>query len=161
MLDTIESERCGFVGCAPIGLSYLDDVRPHEQAIEFWDGPVTPEVVTPDLRSWARHSAHNAANILHIQQREAITPEAPRTYKVAWAGACVLYRVQTLRECGGFSFWEQLPAAHAGEDVLAQLRVMAREGGCGVLPSGVYHQQLETTIADRRTNAVSLLGADR
>jgi GT2 family glycosyltransferase len=39
MLTAIGEEQCGFVGSAVIGLSYLNDVRPHQQAIELWDGP--------------------------------------------------------------------------------------------------------------------------
>jgi glycosyltransferase involved in cell wall biosynthesis len=37
MLIAIQEESCGFVGCAFSGLSFIDDVRPHEQKIEFWD----------------------------------------------------------------------------------------------------------------------------
>lgn len=156
MQRTMDRERCGFVGCAPIGLSYVEDVRPREQAVEFWDGPVNSEVVTPSLPSWQRHLMHNAANPLHIQRERGITVEHPRTYRVAWVGACVLYDTSALRDCGGFSFWESLPAEHAGEDVLTQMRVMAAYGGCGVLPSGVYHQELPTTVVDRTVNAVHL-----
>jgi hypothetical protein len=72
---------------------------------------------------------------------------------VAWIGGCVLYDVAALRSVGGFDFWEELPAAHAGEDVLAQLRVMARFGGCGLLPSGAYHQELPTTLTERAVDA--------
>jgi hypothetical protein len=60
---------------------------------------------------------------------------------------------------GGFSWWTKLPAEHCGEDVLAQLRVMQRHGGCGVLPSGAYHQQLPTTVEDRRCDAPRVLDA--
>lgn len=58
-------------------------------------------------------------------------------------------------ERGGFDFWEALPTNHCGEDVLAQLRVMAKYGGCGMLPSGAYHLELPTTLLDRRINARS------
>lgn len=153
LLDTLERECCGFVGCAPIGLSYRDDVRPGEQAIEVWEGPVRPEAVAPGTDAWQRHRLHNAANTLHVQEALGARPDAPRTYRVAWVGACVLYDVAALRTCGGFSFWNELPSEHSGEDVLAQLRVMERFGGCGVLPSGVYHQELPTTIEDRRVDA--------
>jgi hypothetical protein len=30
---------------------------------------------------------------------------------------------------------------------------MAKFGGCGLLPSGVYHQELETTIKNREVDA--------
>ena len=39
MLTAIQEERCGFVGSAVIGLSFIDDVRPQEQRIEFWEWP--------------------------------------------------------------------------------------------------------------------------
>jgi hypothetical protein len=34
---------------------------------------------------------------------------------------------------------------------------MDRYGGCGLIPSGVYHQELPTTLADRRVNAPHVL----
>lgn len=153
LLETIRAEGCGFVGSAPIGLSYIDDVRPHEQAIELWPGRVEPETVEPGGTAWARHRLHNAANVWHVARRLGARPEAPLRYRVAWVGGCVLYDVAALRASGGFSFWDRLPPEHAGEDVLAQLRVMARAGGCAILPSGAYHQELPTTIENRTVNA--------
>src|SRR5579863_6272146 len=38
MLDVVRAEGCGFVGCPATGLEYLNDVRPHQQQIELWDG---------------------------------------------------------------------------------------------------------------------------
>ena len=35
--------------------------------------------------------------------------------------------------------------------------VMARYGGCGLIPSGVYHQELPTTVEDRRVDAPRVL----
>ncbi|MBF6599132.1 MAG: glycosyltransferase [Dehalococcoidia bacterium] len=153
MLAAIEDARCGFVGCPVIGLSYADDVREDEQEVEFWDGRVEPEAVRPGSPAWQRHRLHNAANPLHLQRRLGLTPERQRLYRVAWVGGCVLYDVAKLRAAGGFGFWPRLPTLHAGEDVLAQLRVMERYGGCGLLPSGVYHQELPTTIVDRSVDA--------
>lgn len=150
-------ERCGFVGQAVIGLSYLDDERPHEQAIELWDGGVEPEVVRPESPAWARHRLHNAANLYHVQRRLDLPPGEYRPYRVAWIGGCVLYDTDKLRAVGGFGFWRALPDRHCGEDALAQLRVMARYGGCGIVPSRVYHQELPTTIADRRVDAPHVL----
>jgi hypothetical protein len=72
---------------------------------------------------------------------------------VAWVGGCVMYQTACLHSVGGFHFWHDLPPAHCGEDVLAQLRVMARYGGCGLMPSGVYHQELPTTVEDRTCDA--------
>lgn len=156
----LAAEGCGFVGQAVIGLSYVEDVRLHEQAIELWRGRVEPEIVTPDSPAWARHRLHNAANLYHVQQTLAPPKGAYRTYRVAWIGGCVMYDTAKLRACGGFGFWRELPPAHCGEDVLAQLRVMARCGGCGLLPSGVYHQELPTTVPDRRVDAPKVLGLD-
>ena len=158
MHAALAREGCGFVGCAVIGLSFIPDVRPHEQAIEFWDGPVRPEVVQPDTPEWNRYRLHNAANPYHVQQRLGLAPERSRTYHVAWVGGCVMYDTEKLRSVGGFSFWRELPPTHCGEDVLAQWRVMARYGGCGLLPSGVYHQELPTTLPDRTVNAPRVLG---
>jgi GT2 family glycosyltransferase len=157
MLHAIREEQCGFVGCAVIGLSYLQDVRPDEQQIELWEGPVRPERVVPGSPKWRRHRLHNAANLYHVQQRLGASPERQRKYRVAWIGGCVLYDTTALRDCGGFEFWNELPREHCGEDVLAQLRVMARYGGCGLLPSGAYHLELPTTIPDRRTDAPKVL----
>jgi GT2 family glycosyltransferase len=150
-------EGCGFVGSAPIGPSYIDDIRPHQQHIEWWDGPVQPEAVRPGTPQWQRHHLHSAANLYHVQQRLRLTPATQRVYRVAWIGACVMYDAAKLRACGGFDFWRQLPPEHCGEDVLAQLRVMDRFGGCGLIPSGVYHQELPTTVVDRRVNAPHVL----
>ncbi|GIV97748.1 MAG: hypothetical protein KatS3mg057_2405 [Herpetosiphonaceae bacterium] len=157
MFAAIREEGCGFVGCAVIGLSYIDDVRPHEQAIEFWEGPVQPEEVRPGMPQWERYRLHNAANLYHVQQRLRLTPDRPRKYRVAWVGACVLYDVAKLHSIGGYNFWHELPPEHSGEDVLVQIRLMARYGGCGLIPSGVYHQELPTTIADRRVDAPKVL----
>jgi hypothetical protein len=68
-----------------------------------------------------------------------------------------MYDAAALRDAGGFSFWRELPPVHAGEDVLAQLRVMATHGGCGIMPSGAYHQELPTTVPDREVNAPLVL----
>jgi GT2 family glycosyltransferase len=157
LLRVIGEQQCGFVGAPLVGLSHLDDVRPHQQAIELWDGPVQPETIEPDGPEWARHHLHSAANAWHVQEQLGATDERPVVYKVAWVGGCVLYDVAKLRDVGGFDFWTELPAEHCGEDVLAQLRVMERYGGCAVLPSGAYHQQLQTTVEDRAVDAPRVL----
>jgi GT2 family glycosyltransferase len=157
LLRVIVEEGCGFVGAPLIGLSHLDDVRPHQQDIERWVGPVRPETVRPEDPAWARHHLHSAANAWHVQEKLGAIDEHPVVYKVAWVGGCVLYDVAKLRAAGGFSFWSELPTEHCGEDVLAQLRVMQRYGGCGVLPSGAYHQQLPTTVVDRTVDAPKVL----
>ena len=153
LLATIQEHGCGFVGAPPIGLSYRDDVRPQEQHLEAWDGRVRPEVVVPGSPQWQRYRLHNAANPLHVQQSLRLTDGDRLAYKVAWIGGCVLYDRRKLLAAGGFDFGVQLPVEHAGEDALAELRVMALFGGCGILPSGVYHLELPTTVPNRAYDA--------
>lgn len=161
LVDAIGAEGCGFVGSSVIGLSYVDDVRPDEQHVELWDGPVEPEVVLPGTPEWDRVKLHSAANLYHVQQRLGARPDRPLRYKVAWTSACVLYDTAKLRAVGGFSFWRSLPVEHCGEDVLAQLELMKVYGGCGVMPSGAYHQELPTTIPRRDVGAERVLGWGR
>lgn len=157
LVDVLDEEGCGLVGAAMIGLSYLADVRPDQQSVELWDGPVRPERVAPGSAAWERYQLHNAANLRHVEQALGATADHPLRYKIAWAAGCVLYDTAVLRAVGGFEFWRQLPPRHAGEDVLAQLRVMAAAGGCGVMPSGAYHQELPTTVPDRAVDAPQVL----
>ena len=49
----------------------------------------------------------------------------------------MLYDTQKLRACGGFGSWRQLPSERCGEDVLAQISVMACFGDCGAIPSHI------------------------
>ena len=160
ILIAIQEEGCGFVGSAFIGLSFVDDVRPHEQKIEFWDKGVQPETVKSGTPQWERWRLHNAANIYHVQQRLNLSPNNPIKYRVAWVAGCVMYDTAKLRSIGGYSFWQQLPPEHCGEDVLVQLRMMEQYGGCGIIPSGVYHQELPTTIVDRRVAADSAINKE-
>jgi len=162
--STIRSEGCGFVGSALHGLSYLGERRPLQETIEFWDGPVTPEVVHPGTTAWTRHHLHSAANLFHVQS--SLLEEGPdgrlskqetRRYKVAWVGGCVMFDTAMLRAAGGFDFWAALPSQHCGEDVLAQQRVMARFGGCAIFPSGAYHMELPTTVTARAIDAPYVL----
>jgi GT2 family glycosyltransferase len=159
----IDKEGCGFVGSALHGLSYLGQTRPLQEAIEFWDGPVRPETVQPGSTAWSRHHLHSAANLFHVQSRLGLVPgagHATRTYKVAWVGGCVLFDTARLRDAGGYDFWTALPAQHCGEDVLAQQRVMARYGGCAIIPSGAYHMELPTTVTARDVDAPYVLPLD-
>ncbi len=163
MLETLRSEGCGFVGCAATGLDYLDEVRPHQQGIELWDGPVRPETIGPETMRpgttlWDRHLVNNAANPLHLERRLAPDGQVVR-YKVAWVGgANVLYDRAKLLDVGGFSWWSRLPPEHAGEEVVVQFLLLRKYGGCGVLPSGTYHLGLPTNVEDRRRNAIELFG---
>ncbi|MDP4333693.1 glycosyltransferase [Curtobacterium sp. A7_M15] len=158
MLDALRSLGCGFVGSAVQGLSYLQDRRPHETDVfERWQGPVVPEVVRRGTPAFDRWSLHNAANPTHLAAELDVEPGAWVPYHVAWVGACVLYDRAALEAVGGFGFWDRLPAAHAGEDVVAQWRVMERFGGVGILPSGAVHLEAPTTVTDRRVDAPDVL----
>jgi glycosyltransferase involved in cell wall biosynthesis len=158
LMTTIRHEACAFVGSAPIGLSYLDDVRLDQQKIEFWNGPVRPEVVRPGMDAWKRWPLHSAANILHLASSLGLTPHNQKTYKVAWVGGCVLYDAEKLRNVGGFGFWRKIPPDHAGEEIVVQLRLMERYGGCAIIPSGAYHQEVPTTVENRRIDAPKAVG---
>lgn len=157
MLDTIKRRRCGFVGSALHGLSHVGDRRPDHEAITFWDGDVEPETVYQGTPAWERHHLHSAANLFHVQRKLEPDARDTRCYRVAWVGGCVLFDTAKLRQCGGFDFWPDLPSDHGGEDVLAQLKVMARYGGCGIIPSGAYHMELPTTLPVRSVDAPGVL----
>jgi glycosyltransferase involved in cell wall biosynthesis len=157
LYDAIREQQCGFVGSALHGLSFIDDVRPHQQRIEFWESRVLPESVSPARPAWDRHHLHSAANLFHVQRNLGLQGGQTRLYRVAWIGGCVLFDTGKLRAVGGFDFWTQLPPDHAGEDVLAQLRVMERFGGCGMIPSGAYHLELPTTVPIRDADAARML----
>jgi glycosyltransferase involved in cell wall biosynthesis len=153
----LQDQGCGFVGSALHGLSHHASQRPEQEAIEFWKGCVQPEFIAVDSPAWARHHLHSAANLLHVQRRLGLDGPPARPYKVAWVGGCVLFDTAKLQAAGGFDFWPLLPPDHCGEDVLAQLRVMARDGGCGMIPSGAYHLELPTTLPRRECDAPRLL----
>jgi glycosyltransferase involved in cell wall biosynthesis len=156
MLHVLQAEQCGFVGCPAAGLGYLDDVRPHQQHIELWTGPVQPEPFTADTIPWDRHKVNNAANPLHLEQ-QLVQPGGIVRYKIAWVGgANVLYDRAKLLDVGGFSWWQRLPPEHAGEEVVVQFLLIRKYGGCGILPSGTYHLGLPTTVEDRTYNATEL-----
>ncbi len=158
MLDVLQEEGCGFVGCAATGLHYLDDVRPQQQCIELWESPVTPEPFDVDTIPWERHLINNAANPLHLEQKLARTGH-PVRYKIAWVGgANVLYDRAKLLDVGGFSWWHRLPPEHAGEEVVVQFLLIRKYGGCGILPSGTYHLGLPTEVENRAKNATELFG---
>ncbi|HZU11991.1 MAG TPA: glycosyltransferase [Chloroflexota bacterium] len=144
LIDVLQTEQCGFVGAFPAGLSYKNDRRPQQQVVEYWEGSVEGEVVEPDGPRWRRAELHRAANILHAA--ESLPPGESRLYKVAWIGACVLYDRGKLAEVGGFSFWPRLPRWHSGEEVLVQNLLLRQWGGCGILPSGTYFSEVETTV---------------
>jgi GT2 family glycosyltransferase len=151
----------GFIGSAVQGLSYLDDRRPEEwQSFELWEGPIEPEPIPRSGPAHERWKLHNAANLCHIAAGTDLADRDFLVYRVAWVGACVMYDRQRLVECGGFEFWDRLPAAHAGEDVLAQWQVMRRYGGGALLPSGAVHLETPTTVTDRSTEAAELLDED-
>ena len=145
LLSVLETEKCGFAGAFPAGLAFLDDVRLDQQIFDPWEGPVQPEGVEKDGPGWERWHLHRAANLYHVAQRLDLPPGEFLRYKVAWIGACVLYSREKLLQVGGFSFWTRLPRYHKAEDIVVQNLLMRRFGGCGVVPSGTYHAQVETT----------------
>lgn len=156
MLAVIQTERCGFVGCAATGLDYLGDVRPDEERIEPWEGAVVPEPFDAASIPWDRHKINNAANPLHLEKRLVRNGQTLR-YKVAWVGgANVLFDREKLLNVGGFAWWNQLPPGHAGEEVVVQFLLLNRFGGCGILPAGTYHLGLPTNVPDRGRNATEL-----
>lgn len=144
LVEVLRSEGCGFVGAFPSGLSFRDDVRPEQQVVEFWEGPVRPEVVEPGSQEWERSNLHRAANLFHAAQR--LPQGESRLYKVAWVASCCMYDRSKLLEAGGFSFWPRLPRYHSGEEVLVQNLLMRRWGGCAIMPSGTYHAEAPSTV---------------
>jgi len=158
MLRVLQAEGCGFVGCPATGLAYLDDIRPQQQHIELWTGPVEAEPFDEQSIPWERHLVNNAANPLHLEQQLAPDRRIVR-YKIAWVGgANLLFDRAKLMDVGGFSWWHRLPPEHAGEEVVVQFLLLHKYGGCGILPSGTYHLGLPTTVEDRRHNATTLFG---
>jgi len=145
LLSVLEAEECGFVGAFPAGLTFIDDVRPDQQLFEPWEGNVRPEALEVEGPGWERWHFHRAANLYHVAQRLPLPPGEFLRYKVAWVGSCILYSKRKMLEVGGFSFWERLPRYHRGEDVVVQNLLMRRYGGCGIVPSGTYHAEVETT----------------
>lgn len=148
---------CGVVGMAHAGPSYLGEVRPEEQAaFELWDTPVVPERIRKGDPAWERWRLHNAANVHHLADLVPPGALAERgwvAYKIVWVAGCVLFRTESLRAVGGYGFWSDLPPALRGEDVVAQLLVLERDGGAGLLPSGAWHLELPTTLTDRSVDA--------
>lgn len=145
LLSVLETNGCGFAGAFPAGLTFMDDARPEQQRIELWEGPVQPETIEKDGPGWERWHLHRAANLYQVARKLALPPGDFLRYKVAWLGSCVLYNREKLLAVGGFSFWDRLPRYHKAEDVLVQNLLMRRFGGCGVVPSGTYHAEVETT----------------
>jgi GT2 family glycosyltransferase len=162
LVAAIGELRCGFVGNAVHGLSYRDEVRPesHRQ-FQQWDRRPVPERVRPGSPEWWRAGIHAAANLLHVTERLRLAPGEWRAYKVSWIGGCVLFDRAKLLASGGFDFWRRLPPDHQGEDAAAQLAVLERFGGAGIVPSGAFHLEVPTTVVDRRVEAweVTLGGA--
>lgn len=152
LLQTMEEEQCGFVGAFPTGLSFIEDRRPEaEELFEPWEGPVEPEEDPVEV-TWERWKLHAAANPTHLYEKFG-----PARYKVAWVGACVLYDREKLLDVGGFSWWRELTPQDVGEDVLVQHLLRTRYGGCGILPSGSYHLETETTLPERSNAGIERL----
>lgn len=162
LLRALETARCGFVGSFVESPSAVTsraacDVPDPSLRLELWDGPVEPELVAPGSPAWERRHLHFAAHLRKVGARQGLDGLGDLLYKVAWIGGCVLFDTAKLRATGGFDFWSALPSVHVGEDVVAQQRVAARFGGAGLYPSGAWHQEVRTTIPDRRVDAPLVL----
>lgn len=158
MHQALDELDCGLVGMAVQGLSYLDDPRPQEWApFTTWQKGVEPESIRRDSPAHERWMLHNAANLTHIAAGVDLPERGWLPYRVAWIGGCVLYRRAALADAGAFEFWDRLPTDHAGEDVVAQWRVMRRKGGAGILPSGAVHLEAPTTLTRRRVDAPDVI----
>ena len=144
LIGTLREQRCGFVGAFPAGLSWDHDQRPAQERIEYWEGPVQPEIVEPGTPRWELWQLHRAANLQHVARR--LEPGEHRLYKVTWCAACALYDREKLLAVGGFSFWPRLPRYHSGEEVLVQNLLLRRWGGCCIIPSGTYFSELPSTV---------------
>lgn len=153
MVQVLQDERCAFVGAGVSGLRHLDDVQPEDLAVfEPWDGPVRPEPHTWETIPWQRYRLHIRDNPLHLTHLHAANGRTVR-YKVAWVGANVVYNRLKLLSVGGFSWWAELPPNHSGEEVLVQLLLARRYGGCAILPAEAYHLQLPSEVPDRDVKA--------
>jgi GT2 family glycosyltransferase len=148
LLRVIQEQSCGFVGAFPNGLSFRNDVRPQQQHIEFWNGMILPEVISPGSAEWERNVLHRAANLYHVSLQ--IPQGETRLYKVAWIAACILYDREKLLQVGGFAFWDQLPRYQSGEEVLVQNLMMRRWGGCSIIPSGTYFSEIASTVLNEQ-----------
>lgn len=152
MVRVIQEEGCGFVGAGVSGLRHLDDVLPTDLPFEPWQGPVQPEPHTWEAIPWPRYRLHIRDYPLLLSRRYAADGRTVR-YKVVWVGANVLYDREKLLSVGGFGWWERLPSNHAGEEVLVQLLLARRYGGCAILPTDAYHLELPSQVPDREVKA--------
>ena len=114
LLQTLELEGCAFVGAFPRAFPTQDDVRPGQQRIDYWSGPVSPEAVDPGSGEWERWHLHRAANLHHVCQ--SIPPEtgAPLQGSVD----CIVRTVRPAKapRCRRLPFWDRLPQYHSGEE---------------------------------------------
>ena len=153
MVQVIRQEQCGFVGAGISGLKFAHELLPGDlDSFEPWEGPVRPEPHTWETIPWSRYRLHTRANPLHLTRLYAADGRTVR-YKVAWVGANVIYDREKLISVGGFSWWAELPPNHSGEEVLAQLLLARRYGGCAILPAEVYHLELPSQTSDRDVKA--------
>ncbi len=153
MVQVMQGEGCGFVGAGVSGLRHLDGLRPEDlEPFEPWEGPVRPEPHTWETIPWRRYTLHIRDNPLHLTRLHAADGRIVR-YKVAWVGANVLYDREKLLSVGGYGWWPELPPNHSGEEVLAQLLLARRYGGCAILPAEAYHLQVPSETADREVKA--------
>jgi GT2 family glycosyltransferase len=162
LLSAMTRLRTGLVGMAMTGLSFLEDRRPHEwstfEPLAEGERP-RPERIRKGEPAWERWRLHNAANPTHLADRLALARTSPSwvAYRIAWAAGCVLFEREALLETGGFSFWPEIGPRGYGEDVVAQLRVIERRGGVGLLPTGAHHLELPTSVGRREVDAYEVV----
>lgn len=154
LLAVLDEQRCGFAGSMAHPLARLDAAPGPHPPIEYWTGPVEPERLRPGSAAWEREQLHQSAALFQLQKRLGLRRGLTLRYRVAWVGGCVLFDTAKLRAAGGFEFWRKLPSEHDGELAVAELQVMERDGGCGILPSGAFHLDLPSTLAPRRVDAL-------
>jgi hypothetical protein len=153
MRKAIAEEGYGFVGSALIGLSYRNDVRPHQQYIEFWEGRVQPEYIVPFSRSWNRYLLHNVAKSLACPAEIPAQPSHGAKVQSGMGGRMRAVRYPHAEKRGRVFFLETASLQTCGEDVLAQLRETIRRfcAGRSVSPGSGSHP------FERKVNASGVL----
>lgn len=137
-------QGCGFIGSYPnqaVDIGTFGEEGDDLQDAEFepWLGTVAPEVVTPGNPAWRRRRIHTNGVQQLICRMMRITRERPLLYRIASCEGCYLADVSKLRAVGGYVPRTEPPVPWP-EDLIAQLRLMARFGGAAIAPSGAWRQ---------------------
>ena len=140
----LDDERCAFVGAFPAGLSHRHDRRPEQQPIDYWQGPVLPEMVEPESAEWERWQLHRAANLYHVAQ--SLPPGHGGATRSPGSRPASFTTAASWRRWGDSPSGPRLPRYHSGEEVLVQNLLMRRWGG---LRHGPIRDLLLTGTIDR------------